>query len=193
MPPRDTRKTVKIMKTYDGKTISKKHIVEVLRTMDLTAICRLYKQVNGSVPTSTEEVDGADKIRKHLNTFAVLDWTYQFATSRWMRTDLRELFYSPKAGLKPYYDQVYSLTLHGHYKPLQKGRIIAFLKEQCQDPVSNYAKRPMLGHTHLYFCSPVYGHSDYNKWRALPIKGNERFCELVIKYADRFFGPIYDK
>lgn len=28
--------------------------------------------------------------------------------------------------------------------------------------------------------------------RSIPIKGNERFCALVIAYADKFFGPIYD-
>ncbi len=77
---------------------------------------------------------------------------------------------------------------HGYYKPTRLMEIVDYLKEQCSNPHSNYAKRPMLGYTHLYFCSPIYGHSDYNKWPALPIEGNERFCELVIKYADKFFN-----
>lgn len=63
---------------------------------------------------------------------------------------------------------------------------------RTEDPASPYAKRPMYGHTHPYFCSLVYGHQDYNKRRSIPIKGNERFCALVIAYADKFFGPIYD-
>lgn len=49
------------------------------------------------------------------------------------------------------------------------------------------AKRPMMGNIYLWFCSPAYGYSDSNKWMAMPIKGNERFCETICKLADKYF------
>lgn len=194
------------MKTYNGKVISKKNIANVIKSMDVTRICKLYKEVNGSVPTEERYTrlaiptgDGNDKKQIRytcLDAYAVRRWTEQFATSKKIKCQFKELFWSKKFQRWAYRSDVEEAAAHskhGVYEPLRKRYIVEYLKEQCLDPDSNYAKRPMLGHTHLYFCSPVYGHSDYNKWRALPIEGNERFCELAIKYADRFFGPIYDK
>ena len=68
-----------------------------------------------------------------------------------------------------------------------KYHIISYFKEQMIHPKSPYAKIPMYGHTHLYFCSPDYGHFDYNKWCACKIKGNERFCETLIKIAAKIW------
>lgn len=48
-----------------------------------------------------------------------------------------------------------------------------------------YAKVPTMGHTHLYMCSPAYGHGDYNKWQALPIKGNEDFCAKLVALVNK--------
>lgn len=61
------------------------------------------------------------------------------------------------------------------------------LKRNIRDGLTKYTKVPVLGYTHLYFVSPYYGHSDYNKWCALPIKGNEKFCETLIKLAKKYF------
>lgn len=61
------------------------------------------------------------------------------------------------------------------------------LKRNIREGLTNYTKVPVLGYTHLYFVSPYYGHSDYNKWCALPIKGNEKFCETLIKVAKKHF------
>lgn len=72
----------------------------------------------------------------------------------------------------------------------EKHQVIAALKKFISNPASNYAKQPMYGFTHLYFCSPVYGHKDYNKWMAIPIKGNERFCELVVKLGEKYSESI---
>lgn len=72
----------------------------------------------------------------------------------------------------------------------EKHQVIAALKKFMSDPTSNYAKQPMYGFTHLYFCSPVYGHRDYNKWQAIPIKGNERFCELIVKLGYKYSKTI---
>lgn len=60
------------------------------------------------------------------------------------------------------------------------------LRGQLSREIDNYTKRPVLGINHLYFCSPVYGHKDYNKYVMLPIKGNEKFCNLMVALADKY-------
>lgn len=58
------------------------------------------------------------------------------------------------------------------------------LTENC----GNYTKVPMLGHTHLYFCHPGYGHADYNKVRTCNIEGNENFCNKVVALGERILA-----
>lgn len=50
----------------------------------------------------------------------------------------------------------------------------------------NYAKVPTYGRTQLYFCSPIYGHKDYNKFSCgLKIEGNEEFINKLIEISKR--------
>lgn len=60
------------------------------------------------------------------------------------------------------------------------------LRELLTEDNVSYTKVPMMGFTHLYFCSPVYGHKDYNKVRSCKIEGNEKFCERILEIAERF-------
>ena len=59
------------------------------------------------------------------------------------------------------------------------------VKECAKPEHGRYQKVAMYGYTWLYLCSPIYGHSDYNKSRLLPIKGHERQCEWLIKVSER--------
>lgn len=164
---------------------TKKYITSEIKSFDVTRICKVYKQVHGEVPTVTFEVNG--KSFKRLDYIKVYKWSAEYVNSA--RADRRLYGLLSNA---PHYFKVPSCDngfVYGNdIEPLRKQYIVDYLKEQCKNPTSKYAKKPMLGHTHLYFCSPVYGHSDYNKWRALPIEGNEAFCEAVIKYANKFFN-----
>lgn len=63
------------------------------------------------------------------------------------------------------------------------------LTENC----GNYTKVPMMGFTHLFFCHPGYGHSDYNKVRTCTIDGNEDFCRKLCDIADRHMSNLYEK
>lgn len=166
--------------------VTTKEIVKTLRTYDTTKICKLYKRIFGEVPTEKRGTENWSITC--LDGGKVYDWAKDFATSRKMD---RCLYGSLSRAAHHWgyssYDMDAVYSKHGYYAPTLKQHIVDELLKNCADPTSNYAKRPMYGHTHLYFCSPVYGHADYNKWRAIPIKGNERFCELVVKYADRFF------
>lgn len=167
------------------KRITKKEIVNTLRTYNPTRICALYKRVYGCVPMKED----AAYHFTYLDGYKIYQWAEQYATGIRMDRRLYHLLcrvshhwnYSA-------YDMCYVYSKHGEYEPLPKQRVVEFLVRQCQNPTSNYAKRPMMGYTNLYFCSPAYGHKDYNKWCALPIAGNERFCETVIKYANRYFS-----
>lgn len=67
----------------------------------------------------------------------------------------------------------------------QKLYILRYLLMQVEEPNSPYAKKPIYGHTGLYFAHPGYQHSDYNKWRACDIEGNEEFCETIIELWDK--------
>lgn len=170
-----------------SKKITKKQIVKTLRSYNVTEICKLYKRIHGEVPT--ERRGNGKWSFTCLDGYKVYDWAKDFATSRRMdRCLYGSLSRASHHWKYSIYDMDAVYSKHGYYEPTLKQRIVEELLRNCADPTSNYAKRPMYGHTHLYFCSPVYGHADYNKWRAILIKGNERFCELVIKYADRFFN-----
>ena len=174
--------------------VSKKQIVSTLRTYDVTKICALYKKLYGTIPTQTRQAEGSESTFTCLYGFEMYEWAKNFATSNKMDNKLYLLLDRASHHCnRSLYEDKYCHSKHGAYEPLEKQKIVNYMLKECKDVKSNYAKRPMMGHTHLYFCSPVYGHRDYNKWQALPIKGNERFCELVIKVADRFFGPIYDR
>ena len=64
---------------------------------------------------------------------------------------------------------------------------IAYLtvKDRSKPENGSYQKVAMYGNTWLYLCSPIYGHSDYNKSRLLPIKGHEKECEWLIKVSEK--------
>ena len=128
-----------------AKRITKKEIQAVLRSLDATAIYRLYHKLYGTVSKS-----------------GVYDFIKQNAPS--------------KRVIK------FAIAALGAASHNVKRRVI-----------DSEVIRPMMGRTYLYFCSPIYGHDDYNKVREIPIAGNERFCELLIKYADKYFAPIYGK
>lgn len=60
------------------------------------------------------------------------------------------------------------------------------LRRLLTENPSNYTKVPMMGHTHLYFCSPKYGHADYNKVCTCNIEGNEEFVNKIVKIGEKF-------
>ena len=71
-----------------------------------------------------------------------------------------------------------------HYRTVA----LEMLRELHDENHGNYTKVPMLGHTRLYFCSPVYGHADYNKVRTCNIEGNEKFCNKVVELGERILA-----
>ena len=70
---------------------------------------------------------------------------------------------------------------------------LGMLRDLYKNGLNKYSKVPMMGHTHLYFCSPIYGHSDYNKVMACTIKGNEKFCNDVISLGGKIMKLLQSK
>ncbi len=71
-----------------------------------------------------------------------------------------------------------------HYRTVA----LKMLRELHDENNGNYTKVPMIGRTRLFFCSPVYGHSDYNKVMTCAIKGNENFCNKVVDLGERILA-----
>lgn len=163
------------MRTFNNSSISKKEIQSTLRTLDSTKIFALYHRIYGRVDRQE-----------------ILNFIKEFAPSQRVYRMAYKLAYSHKHSFRRNDIDTECVKRHGFYHGNLRQQVVDALKHECQDVTSNYAKRPMMGETWLYFCSPIYGHNDYNKRRMIPIQGNERFCELVIKYANKFFAPVYD-
>lgn len=151
------------------KKITKKAIVATLRTLDRTAIFKLCKQI----------YPGRIFTKKELRS-VVYDIIKEFAPTNKIAKEAYWLAYTHGHQLV---DDCYK-GKHGYFEPLTLQMIVDYTKQQLKKPVTPYTKYPTYGHTHLYFCSPTYGHSDYNKWRALPIEGNEKFCKTLIQYVE---------
>ena len=156
------------MNTFNGKSISLKNIQKILRTMDRTQIFRLYVQIFGKLD------------RNELYFFIVLNAPSKRVSRAAYDLAFRraERKYSDEEDRKHWQfirDNIYHVAIEE-------------FKEYAKNPESPYAKRPMMGYTHLYFASPIYRLEDYNKWEVMPIKGNERFCETICKLADKYFN-----
>lgn len=158
------------MKTFNGKTITKKQIVSVIRTQDATQIYRLYHHIYGIKPVDVE-------VCKFIQQFAPTDKIYNAA-------------YDIACHCARKYHSNLSLGEFNKYREWKKANIrqivMQRLRYEITRGVDGYTKRPIMGDTNLYFASPVYGHNDYNKFIAMPISGNERFCELICRLADKY-------
>lgn len=99
-------------------------------------------------------------------------------------TSLRKRSIEGKMELAWYNRGAYGQYGDRHYR----FEALEMLRRLASENVSSYTKVPMLGHTRLYFCSPSYGHSDYNKVRTCAIEGNETFCNKVIDLGERIFA-----
>lgn len=142
------------------KKITKKEIQSTLRSLDCTRIHRLCKLIEGNCEKRT-----------------VMRFIEKYAPTKKVYRKAYDLSYNRGYMRHPYLDGGYVGSKYKH--------IVDYMLENIKlaNEGSAYAKVPMMGYTNLYFCSPDYGHSDYNKWRAISIAGNERFCEAVMRYA----------
>lgn len=83
----------------------------------------------------------------------------------------------------------YKRGAYGQYGDFHyRHEALIMLRRLLTEYHGNYTKVPMLGHTHLYFCSPSYGHADYNKVCTCKIEGNEEFVKKIVNIGERFMS-----
>lgn len=64
------------------------------------------------------------------------------------------------------------------------------IREWAKPEHGSYQKVAVYGNRHLWLCSPIHGHRDYNKSRLLEVAGHEKQCEWLIKVSERISGII---
>lgn len=143
------------------KKITKKEIAATLRSMNVTAIHRLCVLVTG--------------------THHVYEFVKQYAPTNKVARQAYNIAY-PRPHY--WYGDAYK-GKHGHFEPLPRQAARLFFENERKRGTDSYTKAAWMGHTWLYAASPVYGHRDYNKARMIPIEGNERYCEILVKK----YGP----
>lgn len=150
-----------------NKKITKKHITEVLRSRDLTQIYQLVHIINGG----------------KINSRDVIHFVHEHTPSDKVWDDIwRRIHCAPNRE-----EKYRNFRREVEFNDANRIHIaVQRLREEIARGIDNYTKRPILGITHLYFCSPVYGHRDYNKRQSVVIKRNERFCELMVRLADKY-------
>lgn len=147
-----------------------------LKANDQTLVWKLAAR---SLRHTPDRKDVYELIKKHSNTIRDSKKAYSMAyeSQRKQRIQAAEtLAWHKRGAYGQYGDRHYRIDA------------LAMLRRLASENVSSYTKVPMLGHTRLYFCSPSYGHSDYNKVRTCAIEGNEAFCNKVIDLGERIFA-----
>lgn len=155
---------------------TKKAFRAALKANDQTKVWHLTAVKFGRTPSKKEVHDLIEDIS---NTIRENRKAYSMAyiSQRKQRFEAAELSAWYKRG-------AYRQFGDSHYRTVA----LEMLRELHDENHGNYTKVPMLGHTRLYFCSPTYGHADYNKVRTCNIEGNEAFCNKVIDLGERIFA-----
>lgn len=157
------------------KKFTKKYIQSIIRTEDRTQIFRLYVQIYGNT------------VEKRLLGYRVAHFIMEYAPTKRIarRSDAIAL---PNHYPKWYSDWYRKYEEFNRVNP--KHIVMNYLRYQMSMPFDSHTKLPLMGHTHLYFASPYYGHRDYNKSQSITIAGNERFCELICRVGQRYYERI---
>jgi hypothetical protein len=138
--------------------ITKKEIHSVLRTMDSTQIFRIAK-------LSGVDVSKSFNVTKFIENYAPTQRIARAAYRLGMCAD-------HKNQMK---------AVHGRLnQPIRKA--VAFAKEQVAKGThrTSYGKILIEGNSNIYWASPAYGHSDYNKHIAFPnTLRNRKVMQLI--------------
>lgn len=144
------------------KAITKKEIASVLRSMDTTKIFRAAKLYG---------LDVSDK----MNVFKFIE---EFAPSEKVRR--RSFDLSCRAGdFKHFRCGVY--RHRSKITPIEQA--IRHAKAEKKIKNTSYFKVLMEGFNNIYWCSPAYGHRDYNKSIAFPnTEKNRAIMNVINRY-----------
>lgn len=141
-----------------------KQIKEVLRTQDRTAIFKIHSQYLKS-----------GGVTKYVHDFIV-----EYAPNEAVRSNAYRIAHLGKH------------EKHIDLKPLNQPiqDVIQYAKEQAKKGLSSYSKVLIEGNSSIYWASPVYQHSDYNKSRAM--ENNEKNRE-VMRVVNSYLNKKFKK
>lgn len=181
--------------------MTKKAIYAALRdaykAKDRTALFKLYYTLTGVHGKSN---DWNTEMRKYFEPFCT---SVRMARSVGAMCDTKYLSYMRNYQFDRVHLEFYGERPRPGIAELtrrERATALSLLRRLYEEPVTNYTKVPMFGMTHLYFCSPSYGHSDYNKVRtclltgelAKDAQGNSydpqaAWCRKVVELGNRIF------
>lgn len=160
------------------KNFTKKDFRAAIKANDQSEVWHLAAVKLGRTPKRSEVYDlikdVASTIRDEHKAYSI-----SYNSLRKQRNDAADIMAWYKRGAYGQYGD-------SHYR----AKALAMLRRLLTEDHGNYTKVPMLGHTHLYFCHPGYGHADYNKVRTCVIEGNENFCEKICEIARRHIAKL---
>lgn len=149
--------------------LTKKDIRAIVRTENATAIFQACKTVTGSASYCA--------VRKFIE---------DYAPTAALRAKAYSLSYGAARNQRPANED--QETKARQFRNGNRRHVVMQLfRSELARGLDSYTKRPVMGHTRLYFAAPAFGHSDYNKRAVMDIRGNERFCELICRVADRIY------
>lgn len=146
-----------------------------LKANDQTKVWQLTAVKLGRKPERLEVMNIVEELAK-TNRDYMKAWAVAFRDNKGRRSALADSIFLKRGGFRQYDDSYY------------RSIALQMLRRLLTENPSNYTKVPMMGHTHLYFCSPSYGHADYNKVRTCNIEGNEEFVNKIVKIGEKFMA-----
>ena len=155
---------------------TKKAFRAAIKANNQTEVWHLTAVKFGRTPTRNEVYDlikeVASTIRDERKAYSM-----SYNSQRKQRNEAAEIMAWSKRGAYGQYGD-------SHYRAVA----LIMLRRLLTEDHSNYTKVPIIGHTHLYFCSPSYGHADYNKICTCSIEGNEEFVNKIVKIGEKFMA-----
>lgn len=165
---------------------------QAVRENNQTLVWKLTAIKVGHTPTKTEVSSLIDTIVKPKSQRAINNaWDLAHTSFRKGKIEFDLAFHWNARGAFRQYDI--------HY---YREKALKMLRRLISEPLSGYTKVAMFGHTNLYFCSPTYGHADYNKVCTCPLNGplatdkngnrydpQAAWCTKVLELSNR----IYEK
>lgn len=170
----------------------------IYKAQDRTALFMFYHELTGKHGESTswnapmrnlfESFCTSEKMRRVISALCETKWLKEVRNNNYDRAHLEFYGERPHPGIA-------EITRR------ERDSALKMLRRLYEEPVTNYTKVPMFGMTHLYFCSPSYGHKDYNKVRtcllngplAIDSNGNRydpqaSWCSKVVELGNRIYA-----
>lgn len=151
------------------KSYTRRQINDILRTMNREAIYRLCKDLTGRTDRPM-----------------VYQIVKQYAPTAKLRSAAMSIAY-PGTRQSAVESMDQALKSAEYNRANARHLAAKRLREEIAHTRDNYTKVPMTDGTNLYFASPNYGLKDYNRAYMMPVRGNEKFCDLLLSISHRYF------